>query len=161
MKLARSIILVRYLIDKLEFDGEITHMKAAKIVGIVFLVIGLLFAIWGSIKYIATFKATNERIYTTARIVRIDERKTGDPEFPIEHTTFVEFEIDEKNITANLNTYNSSFKIGKQIDVYYFENDLQTVYEVGSDAFYIIFASVGLLFAILGAILTFRKKHTA
>ena len=133
-------------------------MKAAKIVGIVFLITGLLFAILGSIKYIASSMVTDERIYATAHIVRIDERKTGDPEFPIEYSTFVEFEVDGKNITANLNTHNSSFKIGKQVDVYYFENDLQTVYELGSNVNYIIFASVGLLFAILGAILTFRKK---
>ena len=133
-------------------------MKAAKIVGIVFLITGLLFALLGSIKYIASSMATDERIYVTAHIVRIVERKTGDPEFPIEYSTFVEFEVDGKNITANLNTHNSSFKIGKQVDVYYFENDLQTVYEEGSDVNYIIFASVGLLFAILGAILTFRKN---
>ena len=133
-------------------------MKAAKIVGIVFLITGLLFAILGSIKYIASSMATDERIYATAHIVRIDERKTGDPEFPIEYSTFVEFEVDGKNITANLNTHNSSFKIGKQVDVYYFENDLQTVYEEGSNVNYIIFASVGLLFAILEAILTFRKN---
>ena len=133
-------------------------MKAAKIVGIIFLIIGLLCAILGSIKYITSSIATDERIYATAHIVKIDERKTGDPEFPIEYTTFVEFEVDGKNITANLNTHNSSFKIGKQVDVYYFENDLQTVYEVGSNVNYIIFASVGLLFAILGAILIFRKN---
>ena len=133
-------------------------MKAAKIVGIVFLITGLLFAILGLIKYIASSMATDERIYATAHIVRIDERKTGDPEFPIEHTTFVEFETDGKKITAKLNTYNSSFKMGKQIDIYYFENDLQTVYEVGSDAFYIMFEVAGLLFAILGAILSFRKN---
>ena len=136
-------------------------MKVAKVVGIFFLVFGLLFAILGSIKYIVAFKATDERIYATAHIVRIDERETGDPEFPIEYTTFVEFETDSKKITATLNTYNSSFTVGKQIDVYYFENDLQTVYEVGSNAFYIIFALIGVLFAILGAILTFRKKHIA
>ena len=133
-------------------------MKVAKIVGIVFLITGLLFAILGPIKYIASSMVTDERIYATAHIVRIDERKTGDPEFPIEYSTFVEFEVDGKNITANLNTHNSSFKIGKQVDVYYFENDLRTVYEVGSNVNYIIFASVGLLFAILGAILTFRKN---
>ena len=133
-------------------------MKAAKIVGIVFLITGLLFAILGSIKYFVSFMAADERIYATAHIIRIDERKTGDPEFPIEYTTFVEFEVAGENITANLNTHNSSFKIGKQVDVYYFENDLQTVYEVGSDANFIIFASVGLLFVILGAILTFRKN---
>lgn len=133
-------------------------MKAAKIVGIVFLITGLLFAILGAIKYIVSSMATDERIYAAAHIVRIDERKTGDPEFPITYTTFVEFDVDGKNVTANLNTHNSSFKIGKQVDVYYFENDLQTVYEVGSDANFIIFALVGVLFAILGAILTFRKN---
>ena len=133
-------------------------MKAAKIVGIIFLIIGLLFAILGSIKYIISSISTDERIYATAHIVKIYERKTGDPEFPIEYTTFVEFEVDGKSITANLNTHNSSFKIGKQVDVYYFKNDLQTVYEVGSNTNYFIFASVGLLFAILGAILTFRRN---
>ena len=133
-------------------------MKTAKIVGIIFLTIGLFFAILGSIKYITSSIATDERIYATAHIVKIDERKTGDPEFPIEYTTFVEFEVDDKNITANLITHNSSFKIGKQVDVYYFKNDLQTVYEVGSNTNYFIFASVGLLFAILGAILTFRRN---
>ena len=133
-------------------------MKGAKIVGIIFLMIGLLFAILGSIKYITSSIVTDERIYATAHVVKIDERKTGDPEFPIEYTTFVEFEVDGKNITANLNTHNSSFKIGKQVDVYYFKNDLQTVYEVGSNTNYFIFASVGLLFAILGAILTFRRN---
>ena len=134
-------------------------MKGAKIVGIVFIITGLLFAILGSINYIASSMATDERIYVTAHIVRIDERKTGDPEFPIEHTTIVEFEVDGKTITANLNTYRSSFKIGKQIDIYYLNTDLQTVYEVGSDVFYIIVASIGLLFAILGATLTFRKQY--
>ncbi len=135
-------------------------MKAAKVVGIVFLLTGVLFAIIGSIQHVVAFKATDERIYATAHIVRIDEQETGDPEFPIEYTTFVEFETGNKIITATLNTYNSSFKVGQQIDVYYFENDLQMVYEVGSNAFYIIFALVGVLFAILGAILTFRKKYT-
>ena len=135
-------------------------MKAVKVVGIVFLMTGLLFAIIGSIKYIMELNATDQRIYATAHIVRIDERETGDPEFPIEYTTFVEFETDSKKTTAKLNTYNSSFTVGKQIDVYYFENDLQTVYEVGSNAFYILFALSGVLFAILGAILTFRKKLT-
>ena len=133
-------------------------MKAKKVVGTLFLLTGLLFAIIGSIKYIVEFNANNERIYATAHIVRIDERETGDPEFPIEYTTFVEYETGNKKITAKLNTYDSSFTVGKQIDVYYFENNLQTVYEVGSNAFYIIFALSGALFAILGAIITFGKS---
>lgn len=135
-------------------------MKAAKVVGVLFIIVGLLFAIIGTIKYIITFAETEERMHATANIVRIDERKTGDPEFPVEHTTYVELEVDGEKITAKLNTYNSSFKIGKQIDVYYFENDVQMVYEAGSDVFYIVFALVGLVFATSGAILIFRKKHS-
>ena len=69
-------------------------MKAAKIVGIIFLIIGLLFAFLGSIKYITSSIATDERIYATAHIVKIDERKTGDPEFPIEYTTFTYSYLD-------------------------------------------------------------------
>ena len=136
-------------------------MKSAKFVGIVFVVCGILFAIIGTVAGIVHLMEKDDCKYATAYIVKIDEKKTGDPEFPIEHTAFVEFETGSKKITAKLNTYNSSFTVGKQIDIYYFENDLQMVYEVESNAFYIIFASVGVLFAILGAILIFRKKHTA
>jgi len=133
-------------------------MKPAKVIGIIFVVVGLLFAILGTIKYILAMTEKDDRIYTTARIVRIDERETGDLEFPVEHTTYVELEVDGENITAELNTYNSSFKTGKQIEIYYFENNLQLVYEAGSDVFYLIFTLVGLVFATLGVTLEFRKK---
>ena len=133
-------------------------MKAAKVVGAVFLVVGLLFAIIGSINYILTFTETDERIYTTARIVRIDERKTGDPKFPIEYTTYVEVEVDGEKIIAQLNTYNSSFKTEKQIDIYYFEDDFNVVYQKESEHFLVLFPLVGVIFAILGAVLVFRKN---
>ena len=133
-------------------------MKSAKIVGIIFAVCGILFAIIGTVSGIVHLMEKDDCKYATAYIVKIDEKKTGDPEFPVEYTTHVEFDINGNRITAKLNTYKSSFYIGKEIDVYYLENDLQTVYEVGSDANFIIFALVGVLFAILGAILTFRKN---
>ena len=132
-------------------------MKIAKVVGILFIVIGFVFAFLGIIKYAFKIKEDG-RIYTTAHIIRIDERETGDPEFPIEYTTYVELKVNGEKITTKLNSYSSSFEIGKQIDIYYFENDLQMVYKEGSDVFYIAFALVGVLFAILGTILIFRKK---
>ena len=135
-------------------------MKVAKVVGIFFLVFGLLFAILGSIKYIVAFKATDERIYATAHIVRIDEQKTGAPEFPIEHTTYVEFDINGNRIITKLNTYNSSFYIGKEIEVYYFENDLQTVYKNGIEALFIIYALGGVVFAAIGLLLIIKNKRS-
>ena len=133
-------------------------MKIEKVVGILFIVIGFVFAFLGIIKCAFTIKEDG-RIYTTAHIIRIDERETGDPEFPIEYTTYVELEVNGEKITTKLNSYSSSFEIGKQIGVYYFENDLQMVYKEGSDVFYIAFALIGVLFAIFGTILIFRKTN--
>ena len=130
-------------------------MKATKIIGVLFIVIGLVFSILGIIKY---FTEKDERIYTTAHIVRIDEQETGDPEFPIDYTTYVELEVNGEKITTKLNTHKSSFIIGEQIDIYYFENDMQMVYKDGSDVFYIIFSLSGVIFAAIGTILVLRKN---
>lgn len=133
-------------------------VKATKIIGVLFIVIGLVFTILGTFKYSITFTEKEERIYTTAHIVRIDERETADPEFPIKHTTYVELEVNGDKITTKLNTYKSSFKIGMPIDIYYFENDMQMVYEDSSDIFYIIFSLSGIIFAVIGTILVLRKN---
>jgi len=132
-------------------------VKATKVIGVLFIVIGLVFAILGSIRFILTFAEKDDRIYTTAHIVRIDERETGDPEFPVDHTTYVELEVNGEKITTELNVYRSDFKTGDQIEIYYFENDMQTVYKDGSDVFYIIFTFSGVFFAAIGAILVLRK----
>ncbi len=134
-------------------------MKIAKVIGILFVVVGVVFALLGIIRCYFEFNEDG-RIYTTAYIIRIDERETGDSEFPIEYTTYVELEVNGEKILTKLNTYSSSFEIGKQVGIYYFENDLQMVYKDRSDVFYIIFALVGVLFAILGAtIYNFQKKN--
>lgn len=135
-------------------------MKFAKVIGSLFVVAGLLFAIIGTVIYVLRYTEKDHHIYTTAHIIKIDERKTGDPEFPIEYTTYVEFEVNGENITSELNTYNSNFKIGKSIDIYYLENNLQMVYQRGSDAFFLLFAVGGGIFATLGAILLKKQIKT-
>lgn len=66
--------------------------------------------------------------------------------------------MNGEKITTKLNTHKSSFIIGEQIDIYYFENDMQTVYKDGSDVFYIIFSLSGVIFAAIGTILVLRKN---
>lgn len=56
-------------------------MKATKIIGVLFIVIGLVFTILGTVKCITTFMGKEERIYTTSHIIRIDEQETGDLNF--------------------------------------------------------------------------------
>ncbi|MBQ6832329.1 MAG: hypothetical protein IJO28_06800 [Oscillospiraceae bacterium] len=133
-------------------------MKVTKAIGALFILIGLSFAIFGIAKYISILTEKDERIYTTAKIVRIEDQETGDPEFPLDHTTYVELEVNGERITTKLNTYKSSFKIGDQIDIYYFANDTYIVYEDGSDIFYMIVSLFGVVFAAMGTIFVFRKN---
>lgn len=136
-----------------------SKINMAKIIGIAFVVVGMFFAAVGAIQYVVELTQKDERIYTTAEIVRIDERKTNDPDDPTDHTAYVEAEVKGEKITAKLNTYKSSFKVGKEIDIYYFENDPQTAYEKGSDIFFLIFSSVGIIFAIIGVVIVINAKH--
>ena len=133
-------------------------MKLRKVAGILFIVVGISFVILGLIKYIISFTKKEDCVYTTANIVKIDERETGDPEEPIDYTTYVELEVNDEKVTTKLNTYKSSFKVGKKIEVYYFKNDTQMVYEKDSASFFIFFALSGAIFAVLGAIVIFKKR---
>lgn len=134
-------------------------MKLEKIVGAAFVIVGLLFAVIGCFIYIEEQSKIDARIYTTARIVRIEERPTKDSDFPIEHTVYVTFAVEGQKIEAKLSGYRSSFSIGDDIEIYYFENDYQTVHEKGSDIFYLIFGAGGggVAFAI-GALILYREK---
>ena len=91
-------------------------MKSAKIVGIVFVVCGILFAIIGTVAGTVHLMEKDDCKYATAYIVKIDEKKTGDPEFPIEHTTYVEFDI-------NGNQMNGFIPSSEEVDMYYVAYD--------------------------------------
>ena len=135
-------------------------MKSTKIVGVVFVIFGILFAILGAAEGIVRLMEKDDCKYATAHIVKIDEKKTGDSEFPIKYTTYVELYANGNQVIAKLNTYNSSFYIGKEIEVYYFENDLQTVYENGSEVLFIITALSGIAFAVIGSLLIIKGKRS-
>ena len=134
-------------------------MKSVRIVGAIFVIVGLLFAALGCFLYIKEQSKADARIDTTARIVRIEERSTGNPDSPIEHTVYVTFTVNGQKIEAKLNIYRSSFSIGDDIEIYYYEDDLETVHEKGSEIFFlIIFSAVGGGNAVIGAVILYREK---
>ncbi len=140
----------------------ICEMKVRKAASLLFVVIGLLFAVLGIIRYVVVLAEKEDCIYATAYIVRIDERETGDEEFPIDYTTYVELDVLGEKRTVQLNTYRTDFSVGKPIDVYYFEDDLQMVYEEKADVFLILFAFGGIVFFGVGvAMLLNRKMNSA
>ena len=128
-----------------------------KALGIFFIVAGLIFLFIGIVKCITTFNET-DRIYTTATIVNIEKYETGDSEQPTGYRTYVEFEIAGEKTVRELNTHKTSFKIGKEIEIYYFDHDIEMAYEKGSEILLIFFPIVGAIAALLGALLAFNKK---
>lgn len=133
-------------------------MKSIKIVGLFFTLTGLFFIIVGFIKFFLSFKNTEDRIYTVAYIVKIDEIKTNDPENPKEFITYVEYESNGEMFVSKLNTYSSKYMIGDKIDIYYFSDNMQLVYKKGSEHLILLFPIIGMVVFTIGMILTFSKK---
>ena len=135
-------------------------MRILRVFGLFFMIMGLVFLIFGTIECITTFQNREERIYTTATIVNIEEYETGDPDNHNRksYKVYVEFEVNDEKIIRELNTYNFNDRIGMEKEIYYFDNDMEMVYEKGSEIFLIIFPIVGTITAILGALLAFHRK---
>ena len=133
-------------------------MKVLKSISFLFIIIGIFFAVFGTIKYIVTYNEVNNRVYTTATITRIDEYETGDSENPKAYKTYVRFNVDEEEVIAELNTYSSKYYVGYELEVYYFEDDLSLVYKKGSEHLLLIFPIVGALFSVIGFVLLINKK---
>ena len=134
-------------------------MKIEKIIGIIFLAVGLLFTIWGSIEYVASVTNENKRIYTTATIVEIEEKETKD-DYGKEYIAYAEFTTNGETITSKLNVYKANFYIGKEVEVYYFENSTKTIYLKNSEHLLVIFPLVGVTLVALGTFLTRKSKES-
>jgi hypothetical protein len=133
-------------------------MKVLKGVGLFFAIIGIFFALVGTIKYILVLNDIENRIYTTATIVEIDEYLTDDPDNPKGYNVYVEFEVDDDTVRSELNTYSYKYYVGGEISIYYYENDMNIVYAENSEHLLLIFPLVGISLSILGFILFFNKK---
>lgn len=133
-------------------------MRAIKGVGLFFAIIGIFFTLVGTIKYILVLNDIENRIYTTATIVEIDEYLTGDPDDPKGYNVYVEFEVDDDAVRSELNTYSYKYNVGGKVSIYYYENDMNIVYAENSEHLLLIFPLVGISLSILGFILFFNKK---
>lgn len=133
-------------------------MRTLKGVGLFFAIIGIFFALVGTIKNILVLNDIENRIYTTATIVEIDEHLTGDPDIPKGYNVYVEFEVDDDVVRSELNTYSYEYYVGGKVSIYYYENDMNIVYIENSEHLLLIFPLVGISLSILGFILFFNKK---
>ena len=133
-------------------------MRALKGVGLFFTIIGIFFALVGTIKYILVLNDIENRIYTTATIVEIDEYLTGDPDNPKGYNVYVEFEVNDDTVRSELNTYSYKCYVGGKVSIYYYENDMNIVYAENSEHLLFIIPLVGISFSVIGFVLLFNKK---
>ena len=133
-------------------------MKALKCMGLFFVIIGILFAVIGSIKYITVLNDIENRVYTTATIVKIDEYLTGDSENPKGYNVYVEYEVNDDTVRSELNTYSSKYYVGDKVFIYYYKNDMNMVYKENTEHLLLIIPLVGISFSVIGFVLLYNKK---
>lgn len=126
--------------------------------GIWVMVISLVFFVVGLANYVTSRLREDERIYAEAHIVDIVEYETGDSEHPKGYTTYVRYETSSGMITGTLNEYRSGYKIGDMVEVYYYSDDIYSVYCVDSDITGLLILLLPFGAVIFGALIVFSKR---
>ncbi|WP_167954847.1 DUF3592 domain-containing protein [Anaerosporobacter faecicola] len=98
-----------------------------RLIGIIFLLIGLGLCAGGIIAGVFTAKFINNADSVIATITDIDSYRDSDGDR--NHDVFVTYEVDGQTYDAELNSYSSSWHIGKEIKLYY---DPENPYDVRS-----------------------------
>lgn len=118
-----------------------------KFVWFMFAAMGLLFAVIGVFVTINTFNYENTA-ETTAVITDIERYRDSDGD--TSYDVWVEYMVDGNVYEAELNVYASSFRVGKEIDIYYDIYDYGRVGVKSLDFIVLLFPVMGLLFFVIG-----------
>ena len=102
------------------------------------------------------------RVYTTARIVSIEEKK--DEEGNIDHVVKAEVIRKNEETIEELNFYSDTMKEGKKIEVYYDKNNPKKVSSPEFSSIYIFGIAMGITQIIIGAgifnFIVWISRHT-
>lgn len=119
--------------------------KIIKLLGIIFAFIGALFVVVGIFAYKVGNDFKKTAVSTKAEIMNIQS-------YDDSHNVLVEFDVDGQTYTGQLNYYDNSMYVGKEVTVYYNPdnpNDFRGADYVWG---YLIFVLVGSIFFIIGMI---------
>lgn len=120
------------------------------IIFLAFAVIGLVFLIVGVLFYQDISKKEKKWIQTEATIVDIQSavHLDGDRSYNV----VVEFQVESKTYRSDLSEWNSTMKIGKKVSIYYNPNNPYEIIGNGFSFTYVIFMMLGSIFEIIGLI---------
>lgn len=122
--------------------------KILKIIGGVFLLIGILIIAGGIYLKVSFDNFVKKAVKTEATITHIDYHRDSDGD--TKHTVIVSFIVDNKEYTGALNYYDSSMYIGKKESVYY--DPANPNHFKGSENFIgnLVLVIMGVVFSVIG-----------
>ncbi len=135
-------------------------MKSEKIVYLIwwlFFGIGMVLILIGAMIGFHVFDYS-DKVETTATIVKIDYGNNSDSGT----YTYVEYEVSGKTYVAPLNGQSTSWRVGKEIDIYYDKYDVYDIGQKSIDYIVLIVPGLGLIFALIGGIalwVIYAKKN--
>ena len=124
------------------------NRKIYKFVAIIFIIIGIVVAIASSIIINITTVPKEDRVYVYAVIKKIEEY--GIDEEDLTHEVYVEYYINNKKYTEELNYYSSNMYEGQELKIYYDKNNVKRISTDSADKVTILFIVAPIVFSIIG-----------
>ena len=129
--------------------------KTEKIVFLLFLTIGLLFLIIGTVICIKTFNYS-DKIETIGIISRMIPYTDNDD---TNYNVYVRYRVDGEYYDSKLTGYSSSYKVGKKIKIYYHKDNVYKIGVKSLDILMLLFPGLGLIFVCVGGIPLIIKSN--
>jgi len=126
-------------------------MKANKVEAFIFkffFLIGMFFFIIG---LFICYKLIDPKgkIETKGIISDIEKIKSGNE---YKYNVYVKYIVEDKEYISSLNLYSSDYYIGKEINIYYLEDNPTKIGSKIGDYLFLIFPGLGLIFILIGGI---------
>jgi len=128
--------------------------KTDSAVFIVFFIIGLVFFVLGIFLCKDVFNS-NGKVDTVATITNIYTHRDSDGD--TRHDVWVAYNVNGIEYQGKLNTYMATYYEGKQIDIYYYEDNIDRIGTHSGDKLSLMFPGLGLIFVIVGFIGVYSK----
>ncbi len=121
-------------------------------------VMGMIFLIVGIIICVSTFSGAG-KIETTGTITEVRSYRKRNRE--IQYETYVSYYVDGRKYESKLNGGSSSYYAGKEIDIYYDEDEPSKIGQKSLDILLLLFPVTGMILTVIGGtglVLVVKRK---
>ena len=133
------------------------NVKPMKLLSIIFLFNGILWTMLSVVFTSVNINMKNNYIPIQAEI--IDFETYYDSDHDKQTKTIVKYIVDDQEYTDQLNSYNSAWRVGDSVDVYYDPLYPQKIKSEMPVVMCVIFGSLGVVFIVVSIILIIKQKN--